>query len=92
MGKFCEALRSIHSDDLVAGFHNSSCAHKSSLTQRILEVDCGSGIHTLYFAKTMLKRGGVIVSTDISEEMIKMAKNWFEDPKNDYIVILGNKS
>ena len=40
----------------------------------------------------MLKRGGVIVSTDISEEMIKMAKNWFEDPKNDYIVILGNKS
>ena len=48
-------------------------------------------MHTLYFAKTMLQRGGVIVSTDISEEMIKLTQNRFEDPKNDYIVIPGNK-
>jgi ubiquinone/menaquinone biosynthesis C-methylase UbiE len=49
-------------------------------------------MHTLHFTKTMLQRGAVIVSTDISEEMIKLAKVRFEDPKNDYIVIPGNKA
>jgi ubiquinone/menaquinone biosynthesis C-methylase UbiE len=49
-------------------------------------------MHTLYFSKTMLQRGSVMVSTDISEEMIKMSKNRFEDPKNDYLAIQGNKA
>ncbi len=44
-------------------------------------------MHTLYFSKTMLQRGSVVVSTDISEEMIKMSKNRFEDPNNDYLAI-----
>jgi ubiquinone/menaquinone biosynthesis C-methylase UbiE len=36
-------------------------------------------MHTLHFAKTMLQRGAVIVSTDISEEMIKLAMERFEE-------------
>ena len=39
----------------------------------------------------MLQRGAVVVSTDISEQMIKLSKDRFEDPKNDYIAIPGNK-
>jgi tRNA A58 N-methylase Trm61 len=41
--------------------------------KRILEVACGSGLHSLYLSKTMLKRGAVLVSTDISEEMMRLA-------------------
>lgn len=39
----------------------------------------------------MLQKGGVLVSTDISEEMIKLAKLKFEDPEEDYNKIPGNK-
>lgn len=45
----------------------------------------------MYLAKSMLQRGAAIVSTDISEEMIKMSKKRFEDPANDYSQIAGNK-
>ena len=47
--------------------------------KRILEVACGSGMHSLFLAKTMLQRGGVLVSCDISDEMINLAKHKFED-------------
>ena len=39
--------------------------------KRILEVACGSGLHSLYLAKTMLQRGSVLTCTDISNEMLK---------------------
>ncbi len=42
--------------------------------RRILEVGCGSGMHTLYLAKTMLLRGATLCCTDISDEMIRMTK------------------
>ena len=46
--------------------------------RRVLEVACGSGLHTLYLAKTMLRKGACLVSTDISEEMIRMIKEKFD--------------
>jgi ubiquinone/menaquinone biosynthesis C-methylase UbiE len=39
----------------------------------------------------MLKRGSVLVSADISEEMIKLLKGRFEDPDSEYLIIPGNK-
>lgn len=57
--------------------------------KRILEVACGSGLHTQFLAKTMLQRGGVLVSTDISEEMIKLLQLKFMRDK-DYESIKGN--
>ncbi len=59
--------------------------------KRILEVGCGSGLHSLYLAKTMLQRGSVMCCTDISEEMIKLTKNKFESAESEYLVIPGNK-
>ena len=59
--------------------------------KRILEVACGSGMHSLYLAKTMLQRGSALVCTDISDEMIRLMKDKFDDPESDYTVIPGNK-
>ncbi len=59
--------------------------------KRILEVACGSGLHSLYLAKTMLRRGAVLCCTDISEEMIKLTKHKFESEEAEYSVIPGNK-
>ncbi|TNV76995.1 hypothetical protein FGO68_gene5570 [Halteria grandinella] len=58
--------------------------------KRILEVACGSGMHSLYLAKTMLQRGAVLVSTDISEEMIGMYKEKFEGDE-DFTQLKNNK-
>jgi dTDP-D-glucose 4,6-dehydratase len=38
------------------------------------------------------KRDLTTIISDISEEMIKMSKNRFEDPQNDYLAIHGNKA
>jgi ubiquinone/menaquinone biosynthesis C-methylase UbiE len=77
--------------NMLQGFTTLAVHTKAHSRKRILEVACGSGLHTLFFAKTMLQRGAVVVSTDISEEMIKLAKNRFEDATNDYLAIEGNK-
>jgi ubiquinone/menaquinone biosynthesis C-methylase UbiE len=38
---------------------------------RILEVGCGSGAHSEFIAKNYLKKGGLLVSCDLSNCMIK---------------------
>ncbi len=78
--------------NMLQGFITLAVHTRAHSRKRILEVACGSGMHTLYLAKTMLQRGAVVVSTDISEEMIKMSKKRFEDPKNEYFAIPGNKA
>ena len=60
-------------------------------SKRILETACGSGIHQIFLAKTLMQRGSVYVCTDISDEMIRLTKEKFEDPINEYIAIPGNK-
>ena len=59
--------------------------------KRILEVACGSGLHSLYLAKTMLQRGSVLACTELSQEMLKLMNQKFQDPNQDYNSIPGNK-
>ena len=49
-------------------------------------------MHSLYLAKTMLQRGSVLVSTDISEEMIKQTKAKIESEGSEYLTIKGNQA
>ena len=56
--------------------------------QRILEVACGPGKHSLLLATSFLKPKGVLISCDFSEEMIKkLKKNYLE---SDYNQVPGN--
>jgi ubiquinone/menaquinone biosynthesis C-methylase UbiE len=48
-------------------------------------------MHSLYLSKTMLQKGSALVSTDISEEMIKQTKEKFEDPANEFLSISSNR-
>ena len=64
---------------------------KAMQSQKILEVACGGGVHSLFLAKTLLQRGGTLVCTDFSDEMLRRTRTKFEDPGNDYIQIPGNK-
>jgi ubiquinone/menaquinone biosynthesis C-methylase UbiE len=77
---------------MLQGFMTLAVHTRAHQKRRILEVACGSGLHTMFFAKSMLQRGAVIVGTDISEEMINMYKAKFEDPTNDFNKIQGNKA
>ena len=72
---------------------NVLCVHTGAHTKkRILEVACGSGLHSLQLAKTMLQRGSVLVSMDISEEMVNMMKGFFESEHADFACIPSNKA
>ena len=64
---------------------------KASQAKRILEVACGGGLHSLIFAKTILQKGSVLVSCDISESMMKLTKAKYEDVENNYSLISTNK-
>ena len=76
---------------MLQGFTTLAVHTKVNENKRILEVACGGGLHSLYLAKTMLQRGSVLVSTDISAEMINLLKTKFDDPNSDYCSIPGNK-
>lgn len=52
---------------LLQGFMTLAVHTKVHQKKRILEVACGSGLHSLYLAKTMLQRDAVLVCTDISD-------------------------
>ena len=51
-----------------------SCAVMTQMPKadRVLEVACGPGKHSLMLAQTFLKKGGVLVSSDYSPEMLNM--------------------
>jgi len=58
---------------------------------RVLEIACGPGKHSLVLATNFLKKDGVLVSCDFSKEMIKkLTKNYVEE-ENDYMLVKGNK-
>ena len=60
-------------------------------SKRVIETACGSGLHSLFMAKTLLGRGATLVSTDISDGMLRIMKEKFEDPNSEYIQVKGNK-
>jgi hypothetical protein len=51
----------------------------------------GTGTHTLYFAKTLMQRGAMIVCTEISPKMVELAEFKFNDPENEYSTFSYNK-
>jgi len=46
---------------------------------RVLEVACGPGAHSLLLAGTFLKKGGMLVSCDISRSMITRLANRYRE-------------
>lgn len=74
---------------LLQGFTTLAVHAGVSKRRRILEVACGSGLHSLYLAKTMLSKDSLLVCTDISDKMLELAKVKFEDP--DFLAVPGNR-
>ena len=57
----------------------------------IYDSGCGPGTNSLIFAKSMLKKGGIYVGSDISEEMVKSFSQKFIDSEYEYSSIEGNR-
>ena len=56
----------------------------------VLEVACGAGTHSEVIAKSFLRNdGGILVSSDFSQEMVKTLGQRFE--QSDFSEIAGNK-
>ena len=53
-------------------------------TDRVLEVACGPGRHSLMLASSFLKVGSVLVSCDYSELMVKRLADYYETEDTDY--------
>ena len=58
---------------------------------RVLEVACGPGRHSLMLATIFLKKGGVLVSCDYSGVMVQSLADNYEKEDNDYKLVPGNK-
>ena len=71
----------------------TTCAVMTNVIQadKVLEVACGPGHHSLMLAQTFLKKGGVLVSCDFSSAMVKKVSANYENDDNDYKLIEGNK-
>jgi ubiquinone/menaquinone biosynthesis C-methylase UbiE len=75
---------------LLQGFNTLAIQCKVSEKSRVLEVACGSGLHSLYLAKGgLLKKGAVMVCTDISDGMVNILKDKFE--RGEYLDVPGNR-
>lgn len=59
---------------------------------KVLEVACGSGTHSLMLASHFLKKGATLVSCDISTEMIKSFAEKFITGDNEYRYNPDNKA
>ena len=58
---------------------------------RVLEVGCGPGMHSLHLAQAFLKQKGVLVSCDYSGDMVKRVHENYSQKENDYVEVPGNK-
>lgn len=70
-----------------------TCAVMTEMNKadRVLEVACGPGKHSLLLASTFLKVGGVLVSCDYSGAMVKRLRENYETEDTDYRLVPGNK-
>ena len=62
------------------GFSTLSILTKATSKKRILEVACGSGLHSMYFMKCFALPGSLLVATEISDQMLNIMDDKF---KND---------
>ena len=59
-------------------------------SERTIEVGCGPGFHSSMLASNFLKTGAVLVSCDISSEMIKSLKQTYESETCDFSKVPQN--
>jgi len=69
------------------------CAVQSRMTDkdRVIDVACGPGKHSLILASNFLKKDGVLVSCDFSKEMVKKLAHNYTETEADYSLVEGNK-
>ena len=65
---------------------------KMGEADRVLEVACGPGKHSIMLAQSWLKKGGVLVSCDYSGAMMQCVAKNYNDEDNDFNLVPGNKS
>jgi len=58
---------------------------------RVIDIACGPGKHSLMLASNFLKKGGVLVSCDFSKEMVKKLEHNYIGTDADYMHVEGNK-
>ena len=58
---------------------------------RVLEVACGPGKHSLMLASSFLKKGGVLVSSDYSPQMVQLLAKNYSNEESDFALVPGNK-
>jgi len=58
---------------------------------RVLEVGCGPGKHSLMLATSFLKQGSVLVSCDFSESMVKKLHHNYYEGNQDFTLNPANK-
>jgi len=58
---------------------------------RVIDIACGPGKHSLMLASNFLKKGGVLVSCDFSKEMVKKLAHNYTGTDADYMHVEGNK-
>jgi len=58
---------------------------------RVIDIACGPGKHSLMLASNFLKKGGVLVSCDFSKEMVKKLELNYIGTDADYMHVEGNK-
>lgn len=70
-----------------------TCAVMTNMhtADRVLEVACGPGKHSLMLAQNFLKKKGVLVSCDFSQAMVNKLHQNFAEFDNDYVKVEGNK-
>ena len=65
---------------------------KMSKADRVLEVGCGPGKHSIFLSSLFLKKGGALVSCDISGDMVRRLgenyseSDWNRDEGNTFIL------
>ena len=62
---------------------------KMNTVDRTIEVGCGPGRHSVTLASNFLRQNGVLVSCDISSEMVKSLDENYKS--SDFGQVLGNK-
>jgi len=62
---------------------------KARVADKIIEVGCGTGVHSMMLSQSFLKKQGILVSCDYDPEMVERVKKNYE--RSDFVKIKRNK-
>ena len=83
-------LQEQHSEKYtIQGLNTCAVETKARVADKILEVGCGSGLHSLMLSQSFLKKQGILVSCDFDPEMLDRVKKNYE--RSDFVKIKRNK-